>query len=276
MQIPTISLNDKHQIPQLGFGTWQIEEPQVTEAVQTALEAGYRHIDTAKIYGNEEGVGRALAESGIAREQLYITTKLWNEDQGYDSGLRAFEASLKKLKLDYVDLYLIHWPCPRQGRYLQSWKALIRLREQGLVKSIGVSNFRIQDLTHIIGVSGVVPAVNQIELSPYFQQAALRAFHKKHAIATEAYSPLGRGAVMQDPILLKIAAAHGKTVGQIVLRWHMEAGNIAIPKTKTRSRIQENIDIFDFRLTDADKILIAALDRRDGGQAHDPAVFYTK
>lgn len=271
MQIPNITLNDKHRIPQLGFGTWMIENDKAEEAVQSALKAGYRHIDTAKIYGNEEGIGRALAECDIEREKLYITTKLWNEDQGYDSGLRAFETSLKKLKLDYVDLYLIHWPCPTQGRYLETWRALIRLHEQGLAKSIGVSNFRIQDLKHIIGVSGIVPAVNQIELHPYYQQTAQRAFHKKHNITTESYSPLGRGTALQDPVLQKIAKEHGKTAGQIILRWHIELGNIPIPKSRTESRIRENTDIFNFSLTEADKAAIAELDKKDGRILPDPA-----
>jgi len=273
MQVPSIDLNDGRRIPQLGFGTWKIAEQDAPEKVAFAIKTGYRHIDTAKAYYNEQGVGEGLRRSGEERETLFLTDKLWNADQGYDQAIAACEMSLNVLKADYLNLYLIHWPCPKLGKYLASWKALIQLREQGLVRSIGVSNFTIANLEHIIKETGIVPAVNQIELHPHFQQAELRAFHKKHNIATEAYSPLGRGTALQEPVIQKIAAAHGKTAGQIILRWHIELGNIIIPKSNTESRIAENFRLFDFKLTEADKAAIAGLDKKTGRILPNPADF---
>lgn len=267
------TLNDGHKIPRLGFGTWKIDDEITAEKVCFALKTGYRHIDTAKIYGNEAGVGQGMRRSGLPRGEIFLTTKLWNEDQGYDSALRACEESLKRLNTDYIDLYLIHWPVPAQNLFADSWKALIRLREQGLVRSIGVSNFRIEDLNRIINETGITPAVNQIELHPYFQQAELRAFHQQRGILTESWSPLGRGAELADPVIQRIASAHGKTAAQIVLRWHIEIGCIVFPKSVTDSRIAENFDIFDFSLTDAEKDAIKALDKKDGRMSHDPATF---
>jgi len=264
MQVSSVCLNDRHNIPQLGFGTWQIDDKEAAEKVQFALKAGYRHIDTARIYGNEAGVGAGLAQSGLAREQIYLTTKLWNDDQAYDKALAALPASLQRLQTDYVDLYLIHWPCPAQDLYLEAWQALIELQKRGLARSIGVSNFRVEDLQHIIDKTGIVPAVNQVELHPYFQQAGLRAFHRQYNIATVAYSPLGRGALLNDPVVQKIAEEHGKSAGQIILRWHMEIGTIAIPKSANAGRISDNIHIFDFHLTQENRTAIAALDKKEG------------
>ncbi|PYE90394.1 aldo/keto reductase [Phyllobacterium leguminum] len=264
MTMPRIKLNDGHEIPQLGFGVWQVSNDEAAGVVGKALETGYRHIDTAAAYGNEEGVGKALKQSSLPRGEIYLTTKLWNTDQGYDSALKAFDASLKRLGADYVDLYLIHWPVPAQDRFPDSWRALIKLREDGLVKSIGVSNFRIADLERIIKETGVTPVLNQIELHPQFQQNELRVFHEKKGIATEAWSPLGRGTILENAVLKQIAAKHGKTTAQIVLRWHLDIGNIVIPKSSTPSRIQENFDVFDFRLSSGEHDTISDLNAHDG------------
>ena len=259
----TVTLNNGVVMPQLGFGVWQVPDDEAHRAVATALQAGYRSIDTAKLYFNEEGVGRAIAESGIPREELFITTKLWNDEHGYDKALRAFDASMARLGLDYLDLYLIHWPVPRQDKYADAWRALCSLAGDGRVRAIGVSNFTQAHLTRIIEDSGVVPAVNQVELHPRFAQAPLRAFDAGHGIATEAWSPLGQGkGLLDDPVLAKIAAAHGRTPAQVVLRWHLQLGNVVIPKSVTASRIAENIDVFGFELSGDD---IAAIDGLDAG-----------
>ena len=268
--VPDIALSDGSSMPQLGFGVWQVPAGETAKTVGLAIAAGYRSIDTAMIYRNEEGVGEGVRASGIPREQIFITTKLWNADQGYDSTLRAFDASLKRLRLDYVDLYLIHWPMPQQGRYADSWKALVTLKNGGRAKSIGVSNFNQKHLQKIMDETGVVPTVNQVELHPRFQQKALREFHAKHGIATESWSPLGRGALSNEPVLAKVAKKHGKTWAQIVLRWHVELGLIVIPKSVTPARIRENISIFDFRLDTEDLNAIAALDHSDGRSGPDP------
>jgi 2,5-diketo-D-gluconate reductase A len=268
--VPDITLNDGSFMPQLGFGVWQVPAGETAKAVGLAIAAGSRSIDTAMIYRNEEGVGDGVRTSGIPREQIFITTKLWNADQGYDSTLRAFDASLKRLRLDYVDLYLIHWPMPQQGRYADSWKAFVTLKNGGRAKSIGVSNFNPKHLQKIMDETGVVATVNQVELHPRFQQKALREFHAKHGIATESWSPLGRGALSNEPVLARIAKKHGKTWAQIVLRWHIELGLIAIPKSVTPARIRENISIFDFRLDAEDMKAIAALDHSGGRSGPDP------
>ncbi|MFC4625634.1 aldo/keto reductase [Daeguia caeni] len=273
MAVPTVKLNDGSSIPQLGFGVWQVGNDEAVSAVSEALAVGYRHIDTAAIYGNEEGVGKAIAQSGIPRKDIYLTTKLWNSDQGYDSTLKAFDTSLKKLGTDYVDLYLIHWPLPTRDLFMETWRAFIRLKEQGLVKSIGVSNFRINDLERVITESGVTPVLNQIELHPEFQQDELRIFHGKHHIATEAWSPLGQGKILDNPVLKDIAAVHGKTPAQIVLRWHIETGNIVIPKSVTPSRIRENFDIFDFKLNGTEHDQITKLDKVNGRIGPNPNTF---
>ncbi|MFB7512993.1 aldo/keto reductase [Streptomyces sp. NPDC056144] len=259
--IPTITLNNGVEIPQLGFGVFQVPDDETTAAVSTALEAGYRSIDTAAIYGNESGVGRALAASGLPREELFVTTKVWNADQGYEATLRAFDDSLAKLGLDYADLYLIHWPTPARDLYADSWRALERLAQEGRVRAVGVSNFQPAHLQRLLDDSELVPAVNQVELHPGLQQAELRDFHAEHGIATEAWSPLAQGAVLDDPAITTIAARTGKSAAQVVLRWHLQLGNVVIPKSVTPARIRQNLDVFDFQLTDEDMAAIAATDR---------------
>jgi len=265
--VPTITLNDGNTIPQLGFGVFKVDPDKTSRVVSEAFEVGYRHIDTAKIYGNEEGVGHAIKTSGIDRDELFITTKLWNADQGYDSGLEAFEKSLGRLQLDYVDLYLIHWPAPANDNYVEAWKALEKIRESGRAKSIGVSNFTVEHLTRLLGETDVVPAVNQIELHPEFQQREITAFGREHGIATEAWSPLAHGALLKDPNVQAIADAHGKSLAQVILRWHIQLGNIIFPKSNSRDRIVENFEIFDFELSDDEQASITALEKdgRVGG-----------
>ncbi|GAA3159508.1 MULTISPECIES: aldo/keto reductase [Streptomyces] len=259
--VPTVKLNNGVEIPQLGFGVFQVPDDETTAAVSSALEAGYRSIDTAAIYGNETGVGRALAASGLPREELFVTTKLWNDDQGYDATLRAFDASLAKLGLEYVDLYLIHWPTPARDRYRDSWRAIERLVIEKRVRAAGVSNFQPAHLERLMESSELVPAVNQVELHPGLQQRELRAFHAKHGIATEAWSPLAQGAVLKDEAVTAVAERTGKSPAQVVLRWHLQLGNIVIPKSVTPARIRQNLDVFDFTLTDEDMAAIAAGDR---------------
>ncbi|MFE7635238.1 aldo/keto reductase [Kitasatospora sp. NPDC057518] len=269
--IPTVTLNDGAQIPQLGFGVWQVPDAEATPAVRAAIEAGYRSIDTAAIYENEAGTGAAITEAlagGVAREDLYVTTKLWNSgtrdwsgEQGRDAVLREFDASLAKLGLDQLDLYLIHWPRPMHGdSYLNIWKAFEQLKADGKVKSIGVSNFGAEQLTRLLDEASVAPALNQVELHPYFPQTELRAFHAEHGIATEAWSPLGQGKeLLAEAALVKIAEKHGRTVAQVVLRWHLQSGVIAIPKSVTPSRIRENLDVAGFELDAEDLAAIAAV-----------------
>ncbi|MGV6874017.1 aldo/keto reductase [Pseudochelatococcus sp. B33] len=265
-----VTLNDGRKIPQVGLGVWRTEQAEAPAAVRKALEVGYRHVDTAAIYGNEEGVGEGLRAAGIAREDIFLTTKLWNGDQGYDSALRAFDASLARLGVEYVDLYLIHWPVPRKDAYVDSWRALIALREQGRARSIGVSNFNIEHLERIIGETGVTPALNQIELHPRFQRTALRAFHATRGIATESWSPLGQGTLLTDPVIAGIAAKHGRTPAQVIIRWHLDNGLVVIPKSVTPARIAENFNVFDFALDAQDLAAIAALDSADGRIGPDP------
>lgn len=262
-QIPSLTLDDGVQIPQLGFGVFQVPPAETAAAVTRALETGYRHIDTAAAYRNEEGVGQAIAAAGLPRDELFVTTKLWNADQGYDSTLAAFDASAQKLGLDVVDLYLIHWPTPARDLYVETWRAFERLKADGRVRSIGVSNFTPAHLRRLFDETGTVPSVNQVELHPHLQQAELRAFHAEHGIATEAWSPLAQGAVLDAPVLTAIADAHGKTSAQVVLRWHIQLGNIVIPKSVTPKRIAENLDLFDFELSDAEIASIATLDRAE-------------
>ena len=243
-------------MPQLGFGVWQIADNSAADIVGQALRAGYRSIDTAAIYRNEAGTGQAIAASGVEREALFVTTKLWNDDQGYDSAQRAFDASLSRLGLDYVDLYLIHWPQPTRDRYRDSWRALEKLHAEGRARAIGVSNFTVAHLQRLLDERGIVPAVNQIELHPALPQDELVAFHARHGIVTEAYSPLARGA-LDDAAIRGLAEKHARTPAQIVLRWHMQRGVVAIPKSATPARIAENIDIFGFALDEADMAAIA-------------------
>ncbi|MFJ4188429.1 aldo/keto reductase [Kitasatospora sp. NPDC089509] len=256
-----MKLNNGVEIPQLGFGVWQVPDGETAATVTAALEAGYRSIDTAAAYGNETGVGDALAASGLPREELFVTTKVWNADQGYDATLRAFDTSLGKLGLDHLDLYLIHWPAPERDRYLDTWRALERLAAEGRIRAAGVSNFRAADLTRLFDHSELVPAVNQIELHPGLQQTELRALHARHGIATEAWSPLAQGAVLDDPAVTAIARRTGKSPAQVVLRWHLQLGTIVIPKSATPARIRQNLDVFDFELTEQDLAAIAATDR---------------
>ncbi len=273
MTVPMVKLNDGNHIPQLGYGVWQVSNDEAVAAVSEALKAGYRHIDTAAIYGNEEGVGKAIQSSGIARGDIFLTTKLWNSEQGYESTLKAFDTSLKKLGTDYVDLYLIHWPTPSKDLFMETWRAFVKLKEEGRAKSIGVSNFRTADLERVIKESGVTPVLNQIELHPQFQQDELRLFHSKHNIATEAWSPLGQGKILEDATLKAIAEKHGKSVAQVILRWHIETGNIVIPKSVTPARIKENFDVFDFRLNGTDHDAITKLDKADGRIGPNPSTF---
>lgn len=267
---PTLPLNDGHTIPQLGFGVWQVPNNVTEQVVGTAIAAGYRSIDTAAAYDNETGVGAAIAASGVPREQLFITTKLWNADHGHDKTLRAVDASLKRLKLDYVDMLLIHWPMPRKQLYVESWRAFVELRKQGRVRSIGVSNFTIPCLQNIMDDSGVTPVVNQIELHPRFQQHSLREFHREHKIATESWSPLGQGQLLKNATIETLAKKHGKTPAQIILRWQLDSGLIAIPKSVTPERIRENFAVFDFHLDTDDMNAIAALDSAQGRIGPDP------
>ncbi|GAB1340585.1 aldo/keto reductase [Streptomyces sp. E-15] len=259
--VPTVTLHNGVEIPQLGFGVFQVPDTETAAAVSAALEAGYRSIDTAAIYGNESGVGKALAGSGIARDDLFVTTKLWNADQGYDATLRAFDASLERLGLDYVDLYLIHWPTPARDLYRESWKAIEKLAADGRIRAAGVSNFQPAHLKRLLDGTGLVPVVNQIELHPGLQQNELRALHADLGIATEAWSPLAQGAVLGDEAITAIAARHAKSPAQVVLRWHLQLGNIVIPKSVTPARMRENLDVFDFTLSDEEMAAIAALDR---------------
>lgn len=261
MTVPTIQLNDGTSIPQLGFGVFKVEPDETERVVSDALEVGYRHIDTAKAYDNETGVGAAIASSGLEREDLYVTTKLWNSDQGRISALDALDLSLAKLQLDYVDLYLIHWPSPHRGLFVESWLALEELRESGRAKSIGVSNFKPHHLQPVLDVASVVPAVNQIEFHPYFQQRDVAAFNAEHGVVTESWSPLGQGQLVDEPAVSAIAEAHGKSLAQVILRWHVQLGHVVIPKSNRRERMAENLDIFDFELNDGELATITMLDR---------------
>ena len=257
--VPNVTLNDGASMPQLGLGVWQVPNETVAAAVRTAVEAGYRGIDTAALYRNESGVGDAIATIDVPREDLHITTKLWNTDQGYDAALRAFDESMRRLRLDYLDLYLIHWPTPQRPRYVDTWRAFEKLRADGRVRSIGVSNFHISHLRRLFDQTDIVPAVNQIELHPNLPQEELRAFHAKHGIVTEAWSPLARGKLLRDRTITGLAQKYGRTPAQIVLRWHIELGIVVIPKSVTPARIRENINVFDFELADDDLAAIGEL-----------------
>jgi 2,5-diketo-D-gluconate reductase A len=260
MTVPSIALHDGVEIPQLGFGVFQVPPEETQDVVGLALDVGYRHIDTAAAYRNEKGVGAALAASGLPREDVFVTTKLWNSQQGYDSTLAAFDASLGRLGLDYVDLYLIHWPMPTEDRFVDTWRAFERIHEEGRARTIGVSNFRVPDLERLEAETERRPTINQIELHPQLQQAELRAWHAERGIATEAWSPLAQGDLLDDRTIVRVAESHGKTPAQAILRWHLQIGNVVIPKSVTPERIRENIEIFDFELSDEDMAAFAELD----------------
>jgi len=271
-EVPAIRLQDGVEIPQLGFGVFQVPPDENQEVVEQALETGYRHIDTAAAYMNEDGVGAAIASSGIMREEVFVTTKLPNSEHGFDSTLAAFNASLSRLGTGYVDLYLIHWPVPLQDRFVETWRAFERIHEEGSARTIGVSNFRLEDLERLEEEASTRPSVNQIELHPRFQQAELRAWHEEHGIATEAWSPLAQGRVLQEGTIVEIAGGHGKTPAQVVLRWHLQLGNIVFPKSVTTERIRENFELFDFELSGQDIERIGQLDRGER-IGPDPATF---
>jgi 2,5-diketo-D-gluconate reductase A len=260
-QIPQLPLRDGEQIPQLGFGVFQVPPRETEEVVAQALTTGYRHIDTAAAYRNEGAVGQAIRASGLDRGEVFVTTKCFNDDHGYEQAKHALAASLERLEMSHVDLYLIHWPVPIHDRYVETWKAFIEARAEGLVRSIGVSNFNPAHLERIIRETGETPSINQVELHPYFQQRGLRREHEQLGILTEAWSPLAQGRVLDDPAIVAIADAHGKTPGQVVIRWHLQLGNVVIPKSVTPARIEENLDVFDFELSAAEMDSIEGLDR---------------
>ena len=257
---PLITLSDGHRIPQLGLGVYKVEDATAARIVEGAIDAGYRHVDTAKLYFNEAGVGAGVRASGVPRDELFVTTKVWNDDQGYDETLRAFDASLGLLGMDYVDLYLIHWPAPRKDRYIDTWRALESLKRDGRARSIGVSNFTAAHLERLLATATETPVINQIELQPWLQQSRLREFDAAHGIQTESWSPLARGRAIDDPALAAIGQKYGKSAAQVVLRWHVQLGLVVIPKSNSIERIRENSQVFDFELDDADLAAIAALD----------------
>jgi 2,5-diketo-D-gluconate reductase A len=271
-EVPVVTLRDGVEMPQLGFGVFQIPAGQTQEKVEEALGVGYRHVDTAAAYGNEAEVGAAIAATGVRREDVFVTTKLWNSDQGFDSALRGFEASLERLGTGHVDLYLIHWPQPGKDRFLDTWRAFERLEEEGGARSIGVSNFRIEDLERLAADAAQMPTVNQVELHPRFQQAELRAWHVDHEIATEAWAPLAQGDLLEDGTIETVAAHHDRTPAQVILRWHLQVGNVVIPKSANPERIRQNFELFDFELSEDD---MAALERLETGEriGPDPGTF---
>ncbi|PND35675.1 oxidoreductase [Achromobacter pulmonis] len=270
--VPVVELNGGGRIPQLGLGVWQVPDGQAADSVKTALAAGYRLVDTAAIYGNEAGVGAGLRAAGVARKDLFITTKLWNDRHGYDDARKAMDESLQKLGLAYVDLYLIHWPVAGSDKYLEAWRAMIEMQRDGLARAIGVSNFTQANLQRLMDDSGVAPAVNQIELHPGFAQRALREFHARHGIATQSWSPLSQGGVAKEKAIVDLARKYGKSPAQVTLRWHLQHGLLVIPKSVTPARIRENIDVFDFELSAAD---MAAIDAIPDGErlGPDPETF---
>jgi 2,5-diketo-D-gluconate reductase A len=271
LQQPRLTLNDGTTIPQLGLGVWQVPLDVTKRVVIDAIKAGYRSIDTAEGYDNEEGVGEAIRDGGVARSELYITSKLRNGSHARDKALKAFDETMKKLAIDQLDLFLIHWPVPQQNKYVEAWKTLVELQKEGRVKSIGVSNFNQSHLEEIIAATGVVPVVNQIELHPFYQQRDKFDYLAKNKIAIESYSPLGQGHALTNPVLKAIAEKHGKTPAQVIIRWHLDTGHIVIPKSVTTSRIQSNIEVFDFKLDADDMAKIATLDDPKGKIGAEPA-----
>jgi 2,5-diketo-D-gluconate reductase A len=259
--VPLVAVPGGVDIPQLGFGVFQVPPEETAETVSRALAAGYRHIDTAAAYRNEAAVGEAVRASGLDRSEVFVTTKCFNDDHGFDEATRALEASLGRLEMDYVDLYLIHWPVPMRDRYVDTWRAFVDAREKDLVRAIGVSNFQPAHLRRLVKETAVVPTVNQVELHPLFQQAELRGEHAEMGIVTEAWSPLAQGEVLEDATIARIAEAHDRTPGQVVIRWHLQLGNVVIPKSVTPERIEQNFDVFGFELGDDEMADIEALDR---------------
>jgi 2,5-diketo-D-gluconate reductase A len=265
-------LNDGNSIPALGFGVFKVAPSDTEQAVSTALQAGYRHIDTAAVYGNERETGRAVAESGVPRDELYLVTKLWNSEQGYDSTLAAFDVSMERLGIDYLDLYLVHWPMPKLNKFIDTFKAFAHLRDQGRIRSIGVSNFEPEHINALVDATGIVPAVNQVELHPRLPQTELRELHARLGIATEAWGPLGQGSLLTDPAVTAVAEALDRTPAQVLIRWHLQLGNIVIPKSVNPERIASNFDVFDFELSENDIASISSLD--DGNRlGPDPRIF---
>lgn len=265
-----IQLSDGQYIPQVGLGVWKASNEEAAHAVQEAIKVGYRHIDTAAIYQNEVGVGKGVQASGIDREDVFVTTKVWNADQGYDSTLKAFDASLEKLGMDYVDLYLIHWPLPKRNLFVNTWKALIRIKEEGRARSIGVANFEMTHIERIVNETGVKPVINQIEVHPRFQQRGLRQALAAKNIVSEAWSPLGQGQLLTNTVIEQIAKKHQRSAAQIIIRWHIEQGKVVIPKSIHANRIADNFNVFDFSLDQEDKALLVALDDAHGRIGSDP------
>jgi diketogulonate reductase-like aldo/keto reductase len=261
-QMPRLPLGPNEQIPQLGFGVFQVPAKETELAVAEALSVGYRHIDTAAAYRNEGPVGQAIHASGLSRDEIFLTTKCWNDDHGFEQAKRACRASLERLELSHLDLYLIHWPVPAHDLYVETWKAFVELQAEGLVRSIGVSNFEPEHLERVIAETGVTPAINQVELHPHFQQVGLRREHERLGILTEAWSPLGQGLELADATIVEIASEHGRTPAQTIIRWHLQLGNVVIPKSVTPSRIRGNFEVFDFALSDEQ---MAAIEARDAG-----------
>lgn len=255
-----LKLNNGQLIPQLGLGVYKVNQDIAVELVGTALNLGYRRIDTAALYDNEQEVGAAIRKSGIAREEIYVTTKVWNNRQGYQESKEAIEESLQRLNIGYVDMLMIHWPAPKQNKFVETWRAFEEMLEGGKIRGIGVANFNIHHLETLLASAEVVPAINQVELNPTFQQAALRDFNSKHEITTEAWAPLGRAKILDHPALLQIAASHKKTAAQVVIRWHLQIGNLVIPKSSNPDRLAENLNVFDFELSHADMDLIATME----------------
>lgn len=270
---PLVTFHNGNQAPQLGFGVWQIPNDKTAQAVQTALEAGYRLVDTATIYENELGVGQGLSQSGLARDDYFVSTKVWNDSHGHTATKDAFYQSLERLQLDYVDMYLIHWPVPKVNHYVQSWETMIQLRDERLIKNLAVCNFHAQHIQTLIKETGEKPVVNQIELHPGFQQPEMRAFNQEQQIQTQAWSPMGLGTLWHNPTLAEIAAKHQRNVGQIMLRWQIELGNMVISKSETPERIQSNLEIFDFQLDAQDLAAIAQLHDSNKRLGPEPDLF---
>ncbi|TWX37049.1 aldo/keto reductase [Frigoribacterium sp. ACAM 257] len=266
--VPSVALSDGARIPQLGLGVYKVADDEARTVVATALELGYRHVDTASFYGNEVGVGQALRASDVPRDDVFVTTKVWNTEQGFDETLRAFDASLDRLGTDHVELYLIHWPAPTQDKYVDTWRALERIAEEGRARSIGVSNFQVHHLERLLGETSVVPVIDQVEAHPWLQQHELREFCAARGIAVEAWSPLARGRVLDDAVIGRIAAKHGVEPAQAVIRWHLQQGLVVIPKTVNAQRLRTNLDVFGFELDEDDLAAIAALDSGERSGSH--------